>query len=178
MSVNETLSFNNEVFRVFITWGGLLLIKMLLMSVLTSVQRFRKGAYENPEDVQGRENVEIKKDEDVERVRRAHMNDLENIPAFLIAALFYVMSEPNIDLGSWLIRIGVLARFSHTIVRYLIKNTKMNLIDFIFCLTGLCDLSNSSTSSWNFIWYYSTYHTVHDRSINCCFLQYLTKIIH
>jgi glutathione S-transferase len=73
-------------------------------------------AYENPEDIRDRENVEIKKDEDVERVRRAHLNDLENIPAFLIAGLFYVMSEPNIDLALWLFRIAVLARIGHTIV--------------------------------------------------------------
>lgn len=58
----------------------------------------------------------IKKDENVERVRRAHLNDLENIPAFLIAALMYVMSEPQPDVALWLIRIAVIARFGHTIV--------------------------------------------------------------
>ena len=45
-------------------------------------------AYENPEDIRGRENVEMEKDEDVERVRRAHLNDLKNIPAFLLAGFF------------------------------------------------------------------------------------------
>lgn len=73
-------------------------------------------AYENPEDIRNRENVEIKKDENVERVRRAHLNDLENIPAFLIAGFFFVCSEPNVDLALWLFRIAVLARIAHTIV--------------------------------------------------------------
>lgn len=63
-------------------------------------------------------NATIKKDEDVERVRRAHLNDLENIPAFLIIALFYVMSEPQADVGSWLIRIAVIARILHTVVSF------------------------------------------------------------
>lgn len=137
MSVINALDFNNEVFRGYITWSGILLIKLLLMAFLTGLQRFRKGvslicqswecrddnynlinskAYENPEDIANRENVEIKKDEDVERVRRAHLNDLENIPAFLIAGLFYVCSEPNVDLALWLFRIAVLARIGHTIV--------------------------------------------------------------
>jgi glutathione S-transferase len=116
MAVIDALSFENEVLRGYITWGGLLLIKMLLMAFLTGVQRFRKGAYENPEDVRGRENVEIKKDEDVERVRRAHLNDLENIPAFLLAGFFYVLSEPQVDLALWLFRVAVLARIGHTIV--------------------------------------------------------------
>lgn len=116
MAVVDTLSFNNEVLRGYITWSGLLLIKLLLMAFLTSIQRFRKGAYENPEDIRGRENVEIKKDEDVERVRRAHLNDLENIPAFLLAGFFYVLSEPQVDLALWLFRIAVLARIGHTIV--------------------------------------------------------------
>lgn len=70
-------------------------------------------AFENPEDVQG---GEPKKDEDVERVRRAHMNDLENIPAFLLAGFAYVMTEPQPDLALWLIRVAVIARILHTIV--------------------------------------------------------------
>jgi hypothetical protein len=44
---------------------------MLLMSLLTAFQRNRKGAFENPEDVAiGGANAVLKKDDDVERVRR------------------------------------------------------------------------------------------------------------
>lgn len=82
----EVFNYNNDALRVYITWGGLLLIKMLIMSFLTIFNRIRKGAVENPEDVQN-SNFEIKKDEDVERIRRAHLNDLENVPPFLLAAL-------------------------------------------------------------------------------------------
>lgn len=63
-----------------------------------------------------RPGTEIKKDEKVERVRRAHLNDLENIPAFLIAAFFYILSEPNVQVALWLIRVAVIARVLHTIV--------------------------------------------------------------
>lgn len=43
MTVFDALSYHNVVFRGYITWGGILIIKMLLMSLLTGAQRFRKG---------------------------------------------------------------------------------------------------------------------------------------
>lgn len=43
MAVIDLLTYENEVLRGYITWGGLLLIKMLLMSFLTGINRFRKG---------------------------------------------------------------------------------------------------------------------------------------
>lgn len=136
MTVFYALNYDNVVFRGYITWCSLLIIKMVLMSLLTAFQRVRKGvsktifhpsaddstltalqAVDNPEDA-AINKAEIKKDEAVERVRRAHLNDLENIPAFLIVALFYVMTEPQPDVALWLIRIAVIARILHTIVSY------------------------------------------------------------
>lgn len=87
MKIFNPLNPENHAFRVYITWGGFLIIKMLLMALLTGIQRARKKAYENPEDLSATKAGEIKKDEDVERVRRAHMNDMENISLFLFAAL-------------------------------------------------------------------------------------------
>lgn len=133
MVVSEVLSVDSVLLRGYVTWGGILLIKMLLMAFLTAMQRFKSGvrigfylkwkiywksnfkAVENPEDVI-REGTEIKKDENVERVRRAHLNDLENIPAFLFAAFFYILSEPNEQVALWLMRVAVIARIVHTIV--------------------------------------------------------------
>lgn len=45
MSVMDrsALDISNNVFRGYITWSGILIIKMLLMAFLTGVQRFRKG---------------------------------------------------------------------------------------------------------------------------------------
>lgn len=116
MAVWNTLNYSNEAFRVYITWGGFLLIKILLMAFLTIFHRMRKGAVENEEDANMSSTMAIKKDESVERVRRAHLNDLENCIPFLIAALFYILADPDPDVAAWLIRIGVLARFCHTIV--------------------------------------------------------------
>lgn len=41
MAVFDALNANNELFRVYITWSGILLIKIMLMSLLTVFQRFK-----------------------------------------------------------------------------------------------------------------------------------------
>lgn len=134
MASMDLLSYENPVFRGYITWGGLLLWKMMFMAPMTGLQRFRTKvsislhlnsliiehkifpfkAYENPEDVGA--TGEIRKDEAVERVRRAHLNDLETIPAFLFAAFAYVLTDPHPTVALWLIRVAVIARIFHTIV--------------------------------------------------------------
>ena len=53
--------------------------------------RFETSAFANPED-QGKKKVRI--DERVERVRRVHQNDLENIPIFCIVAFLFVHTNP------------------------------------------------------------------------------------
>lgn len=49
-------------------------------------------------------------------MRRAHLNDLENIIPFLIVALLYVLTNPNPMLAQMLIRIAVITRLAHTVV--------------------------------------------------------------
>lgn len=116
MAVWNALDYSNDALRVYITWGGFLLIKILLMAFLTIIHRLRTGAVENEEDMKMKSTNEIKKDETVERVRRAHLNDLENCIPFFIAAFFYILSEPHQEVASWLIRVAVLSRYCHTIV--------------------------------------------------------------
>lgn len=75
----------------------------------------RFQAFENPEDAP--KGTEIgEKNEKVERIRRCHLNDLENALPFLIVALMYVLSNPNAMLAMMLFRIAVIARIAHTIV--------------------------------------------------------------
>jgi glutathione S-transferase len=58
----------------------------------------------------------VKSHEDIDRVRRAHLNDLENVIAFLIIGFFFVLTEPHVGVACWLIRIAGAARILHTIV--------------------------------------------------------------
>jgi hypothetical protein len=43
MAVIDTLNVENEVLRGFITWSGILFIKMFLMAGITGLHRFRNG---------------------------------------------------------------------------------------------------------------------------------------
>ncbi|GBP78287.1 Microsomal glutathione S-transferase 1 [Eumeta japonica] len=54
------------------------------------------GVYSNLEDVKLQSIGQIKFDDpDVERVRRAHLNDLENIPAFWVLGALYASTAPR-----------------------------------------------------------------------------------
>ena len=58
----------------------------------------------------------LKSDDDVERVRRAHLNDLENILPFLVIAFLYVSTNPSLTSALLAFRIFTMARFAHTLV--------------------------------------------------------------
>lgn len=47
---------------------------------------------------------------------RAHLNDLENIPFFIIACFGYILTNPNVFIATNLIRLFVASRIIHTIV--------------------------------------------------------------
>ena len=54
-------------------------------------------------------------DETVERYRRVHQNDLENIPPFLILAHLYMLSGPSYGVAATLFIAFTAARIVHTV---------------------------------------------------------------
>jgi glutathione S-transferase len=52
-------------------------------------------------------------DERVERIRRIHLNDLENLPFFLVAGFLYVLTAPPLWLAQALLYGYVLSRLLH-----------------------------------------------------------------
>ncbi|XP_050295079.1 microsomal glutathione S-transferase 1 isoform X2 [Anthonomus grandis grandis] len=106
---------SQPVIRTYLFYVGILSFKMLLMSVLTGAQRYKNKAFANPEDAEPRK-LKVKVNEDVERVRRAHLNDLENIPVFIIVCLVYLTTNPSAIVASALIRVFTAARILHTLV--------------------------------------------------------------
>merc|ERR1712002_1102347 len=59
-------------------------------------------------------------DENVERVRRAHQNDIENVVPFLILGFIYIFTNPALSTALLVFRLFVGARILHTIVYLLI----------------------------------------------------------
>ncbi|XP_037028772.1 microsomal glutathione S-transferase 1-like isoform X2 [Bradysia coprophila] len=106
----------NEVFRVYVFWSGVLVLKMLFMSVFTGMTRFRTKTFANPEDLVSKK-LKVKfGDEDVERIRRAHRNDLENILPFFTIGFFYIFTSPSVYFATQLYRAAAISRLLHTFV--------------------------------------------------------------
>ncbi|VDI23108.1 Hypothetical predicted protein [Mytilus galloprovincialis] len=71
----------------------------MAMSLLTSVNRMKNRAFANPEDYK----LSRKPGDDgkpvvnatVERIRRCHLNDLENVIPFVLIGLLYVCTKPD-----------------------------------------------------------------------------------
>lgn len=54
-------------------------------------------------------------DPDVERLRRNHLNDIENIVPFVLVGFFYVATNPHRDVAYWHFRVFFLSRVVHTV---------------------------------------------------------------
>ncbi|KAL4682651.1 hypothetical protein H8957_006578 [Semnopithecus entellus] len=118
--VDLTQIMDDEVFMAFASYATIILSKMMLMSAATAFYRMTRKVFANPEDCvtfgKG-ENAKkyLRTDDRVERVRRAHLNDLENIVPFLGIGLLYSLSGPDLSTAILHFRLFVGARIYHTI---------------------------------------------------------------
>ncbi|XP_032076844.1 microsomal glutathione S-transferase 1 [Thamnophis elegans] len=111
---------DHEVTMAFMRYGTIVVLKMMLMSAITAFFRMKKKAFVNPEDTTSfgkGENAKkfLRTDPDVERVRRIHLNDLENIIPFLFAGFFYSFSGVSLSTALLHYRIFLGSRIFHTI---------------------------------------------------------------
>jgi uncharacterized MAPEG superfamily protein len=75
----------------------LLVFKMVAVGWYTSFLRIRKGVYATSEDYALQGLIPASgPDEEIERARRAHRNDLENILPYFGVGLLYALSSPSV----------------------------------------------------------------------------------
>ncbi|XP_034233309.1 microsomal glutathione S-transferase 1 isoform X2 [Thrips palmi] len=115
-SVMDILNTDNPVFRAYVFYSCVLVLKLLGVVFLIGRQRYAKKIFSNPEDLVDKKSKVVFGDADVERPRRAHLNDLENIPAFWITGLLYCLTNPSAYLAINLFRAFTFARIAHTFV--------------------------------------------------------------
>ena len=120
--MTSTLSMENPVFVAYAVAAALMVLKIMGQGWMTVVLMTRADAgLVSPEDL--RRTVANKNPRpeqldphpEVERSRRMHRNDLENIPAFLACGLLFVTTEPPLWLAVLLFALFVLARLAHTL---------------------------------------------------------------
>jgi glutathione S-transferase len=114
------LSLNNPVFATYVIAATLMILKVVSMSWLTVVRMMQvKGGFRSPEDLKktplnpAPNPKQLEPNEPVERIRRIQMNDLENVPFFLVAGFLYVFTNPSLLLAQWLFYGYVVSRLLH-----------------------------------------------------------------
>jgi glutathione S-transferase len=114
------IDLKNPLFATYAITASLMILKAVAMSWLT-VARMMKvhGGFRSPEDLKktpfnpSPNPDQIKPNEYVERVRRIQMNDLENLPFFLVAGFLYVLTGPPLALAQGLLYGYVVSRLLH-----------------------------------------------------------------
>ena len=116
----DALSLHNPVFATYAQAASVMILKAVGMSWLTVIRMMQVGGgFRSPEDLRATplnpvpRPGQLAPDERVERIRRIHLNDLENLPFFLVAGLLYVFSSPSLRVARWLFWSYVVTRLAH-----------------------------------------------------------------
>ncbi|KAM3873822.1 prostaglandin E synthase [Diretmus argenteus] len=106
----------SDVFSCFVFYAVLLVLKMYILAIITGQVRLRKKAFANPEDALRHGGVQFhREDPDVERCRRAHLNDLENILPFLFLGAVYSLTGPSLAVARLHFVVFSAARVLHSV---------------------------------------------------------------
>lgn len=116
----DKLSLQNPLFATYAIAASLMILKAVSMSWLTVVRMLQvNGGFRSPEDIRKTAlNPEpnpgqLEPNERVDRIRRIQLNDLENLPFFLVAGFLYVLTEPSLLLARGLLYGYVVSRLLH-----------------------------------------------------------------
>jgi glutathione S-transferase len=116
----QTLSLQDPLFATYAIAATLMILKAVGMSWLTVYRMMRENAgFRSPEDLRRTalnplpDPKQLAPNERVDRIRRIQMNDLENIPFFLVAGFLYVLTGPPLWLAQALLYGYVVSRLLH-----------------------------------------------------------------
>jgi glutathione S-transferase len=119
-SLMDKLSLANPLFATYVIAAAIMIIKVKAMSWLTVARMMKaKGGFRSPEDTKkspfnpAPDPSQLEKNESVERIRRIHMNDLENVPFFLVAGFLFILTSPSLLLAQVLLYGYVVTRLLH-----------------------------------------------------------------
>ncbi len=116
----DKLSLQDPLFATYVIAATLMILKAVSMSWLTVLRMMSaQGGFRSPEDLRktplnpAPDPKQLEPDERVERVRRIHLNDLENLPFFLAAGFLYVLTQPTLWVAQLLLYGYVVSRLLH-----------------------------------------------------------------
>jgi glutathione S-transferase len=116
----DKLDLKDPVFATYVIAATIMILKAVSMSWLTVLRMTQeKGGFRSPEDTRKtRLNPQpnpnqLEPNERVERIRRILLNDVENLPFFLVAGFLFVSTEPSLLLARLLLFGYVVSRLLH-----------------------------------------------------------------
>lgn len=116
----DKLSLHDPLFATYVIAATLMILKAVSMSWLTVVRMMTvRSGFRSPEDLRrtplnpAPHASQLAPDERVDRIRRIHLNDLENLPFFLGSGFLYVLTQPPLLLAQWLLYGYVVSRLLH-----------------------------------------------------------------
>ena len=125
----DNLSLHDPLFATYAVAASLMILKAASMSWLTIARMLRvNGGFRSPEDLKktpfnpNPDPNQLETNDAVDRIRRIHLNDLENIPFFLAAGFLYILTEPSLLVARVLLYGYVVTRLLH-FVAYLTGRT-------------------------------------------------------
>lgn len=114
------VSLSDPVFAAYAIAAGLMILKTAAMAWLTVLRMVQvKGGYRAPEDVRrtplnpAPHPGQTAPDERVERMRRIHQNDIENVPLFLASGYLFTLTAPPLWLAQTLFYGYAVSRVLH-----------------------------------------------------------------
>jgi glutathione S-transferase len=116
----DKFSLQNPLFATYVIAATIMILKAVGMSWLTVARMMTvKGGFRSPEDLRktplnpSPDPKQLEPDERVERIRRIQLNDLENLPFFLVAGLLFILTNPSLTLARWMLYGYVASRLLH-----------------------------------------------------------------
>lgn len=116
----EFVGFENPVFATYAIAASLMALKVMGQGWMTVYRMLKSNSgLASPEDLQvglinkNPDPSQLEVNDYVDRSRRMHRNDLENIPAFWIAGLLFVLSDPSLLISQLLMYGFVATRAAH-----------------------------------------------------------------
>jgi uncharacterized MAPEG superfamily protein len=114
------LTLENPVFKAYLIAASIMVVKVMGQGWMTVYRMLRTNAgWASPEDLRkglinrAPDPSQLELNDYVDRSRRMHRNDLENIPAFWAAGLLFVTVNPALWLAQLLFFGFVAARAAH-----------------------------------------------------------------
>jgi glutathione S-transferase len=116
----ELLNLANPIFSTYVIAASIMIVKVASMSWLTVFRMMKvNGGFRSPEDIRktpfnpNPSKEQLMANDYVDRIRRIHMNDLENIPFFLMAGFLFIFTNPSLLIMQILMYTYVFTRFLH-----------------------------------------------------------------